>query len=141
MEHRIILVREADAQMSGSGCCGRLGGINTELGDEKTYAHTRREMEAMGEVYRAIKRELFDVDADISIVDPRNMVWLIPAIVRDGRRHGRPVSETLAQLRRGVAYNSVILDGKVLFHGHVPSAKEAVAAVRGELGLPETATV
>lgn len=141
MEHRIILVRESDAQMSGSGCCGRLGGINTELGDEETYAHTRREMEAMGEVYRAIKRDLFDVDADISVVDPRNMVWLIPAILRDGRRRGRPVSETLSQLRRGVAYNSVILDGKVLFHGNVPSAGEAVAAVRGELGLPERAPV
>lgn len=141
MEHRIILVRETDAQMSGSGCCGRLGGVNSELGDEETYAHTRREMEAMGEVYRAIKRELFDVDADISVVDPRNMVWLIPAIVRDGRRHGRPVSETLSQLRRGVAYNSVIVDGKVLFRGHVPPPEEAVAAVRGELELPEASPV
>jgi len=31
----------------------------------------------------------------------------------------------------------VILDGKVLFHGNVPSPEEAVGAVRRELGLPE----
>jgi hypothetical protein len=141
MEHRLILVRETDAQMSGSGCCGRLGGVNTELGDEETYAHTRREMESMGEVYRALKRELFDVDAEISMVDPRNMVWLIPAIARDGRRHGRQVGETISQVRRGIAYNSVILDGKVLFHGHVPSPEKAIDAVRAELGLPETAPI
>lgn len=139
MEHRLILVRETDAQMSGSGCCGRLGGENDELGDAETYAHTRREMESMGEVYRALKRELFDEDVSFEMVDPRNMVWLVPAIMRDGRRHGRRVSETISQVRRGIAYNSVILDGKVLFHGHVPSPEDAVAAVRAELGLPDRA--
>ncbi|CAN5825014.1 hypothetical protein BH20ACT11_BH20ACT11_09640 [soil metagenome] len=138
-EHRLILVREADEQMSGSGCCGRLGGVDNELGDAETYAHTRREMESMGEVYRALKSELADFDEYVKfeVVDPRNMVWLIPAIMRDGRRHGRQVGETLSHARRGIAYNSVILDGKVLFHGHIPSPEEAIQAVRGELGLPQ----
>lgn len=135
MEHRIILVREWDAQMSSSGCCGRLGGENHELGDADTYAHNRREMEAMGAVYMALKRELFDVDAEVVIVDPRNMVWLIPAILHDARRVGMPLGGTLSQLARGVSYNSVIADGRVLFHGHVPGVEEAVAAVRGQLGL------
>lgn len=135
MEHRIILVREWDAQMSGSGCCGRLGGQGDELGEADTYAHNRREMEAMGAVYMALKRELFDLDAEVVIVDPRNMVWLIPAILRDARRAGIPLGGTLSQLARGVSYNSVIADGKVLFHGHIPGVEEAVAAVRGQLGL------
>jgi len=137
MEHRLILVRETDAQMSGSGCCGRLGGVDNELGDAETYAHTRREMESMGGVYRALKDDLFDEDMEFEVVDPRNMVWLVPAIVRDGRRHGRQVRDAISQVRRGIAYNAVILDGKVLFHGNVPSPEEAVGAVRRELGLPE----
>ena len=46
-QHRIILVREWDSQVTGSGCCGRLGGQNHEFGDAETFAANRREMEAM----------------------------------------------------------------------------------------------
>jgi hypothetical protein len=134
MRHRVLLVREWDAQVTGSGCCGKLGGINNELGDRDTFTANRRQMEKMGEVYRALRAELIDEDVEISIVDPRNMVWLIPAIVRDARgKRGLSAGKTLDQVRRGVSYNSVIFDGKVLFYGTVPGPREAVAAVRAEL--------
>jgi len=42
MPHRILLVREWDAQTAASGCCGRLGGVNHELGEAHTYAHVRQ---------------------------------------------------------------------------------------------------
>ncbi len=135
MEHRIILVREWDAQLAASGCCGRLGGQNNELGDAKTFAANRSEMEAMGEVYRALRAELFDEDAEISVVDPRNMVWLVPALLKDARRRGLGLQETWRQLQRGVSYTSIVVDGKVLFNGRVPPVEDAVAAVKKELEL------
>ncbi len=137
MTHRIILVREWDTQLAASGCCGRLGGQNTELGDTKTFAANRSEMEAMGEVYRALRAELFDEDAEITVVDPRNMVWLVPTLLKDARRRGLGLQETWSQLRRGVSYTSIIVDGKVLFNGRTPSVEEAVAAVKKELELSE----
>ena len=41
MTHRIILVREWDAQVTGSGCCGKLGGANDELGDGECFRENR----------------------------------------------------------------------------------------------------
>ncbi len=137
MMHRIILVREWDAQLAASGCCGRLGGQNTELGDTETFAANRREMEAMGEVYRALRAELFDEDAEIAVVDPRNAVWLVPTLLKDARRRGLGLKETWGQLRRAVSYNSIIVDGKVLFSGRIPPVEDAVAAVKKELELPK----
>ena len=120
MMHRVILVREWDAQLSASGCCGRLGGQNTELGDTETFAANRSEMEAMGEVYRALRAELFDEDAEITVVDPRNMVWLVPTLFKDARRRGLGLWETWSQLQRGVSYTAIIVDGKTLFNGRIP---------------------
>ncbi|MEW6635977.1 MAG: hypothetical protein AB1425_04095 [Actinomycetota bacterium] len=128
--HRVILVREWDAQVTGSGCCGRLGGQDHEFGDPETFATNRCEMEAMGEVYRALRAEFEDLE--ITVVDPRNAVWLIPAVVRDARGRGLPVLEIWRQLKGSVSYNAVIFDGKVLFSGRVPTAEDAVAAVRSE---------
>lgn len=141
MTHRIILVREWDSQTSASGCCGRLGGENTDLGDPETYRHNRIEMEKMGEVYRALKEDLFDEEVEMTVVDPRNMVWLIPSVMRDARRRGLSVGETFKQINKGVSYNSVILDGKVLFSGHIPTPEDAVSAVRSELNEMEPAGV
>ncbi len=135
MMHRIILVREWDAQLAASGCCGRLGGQNTELGDTETFAANRSEMEAMGEVYRALRAELFDEDAEITVVDPRNMVWLVPTLLKDARRRGLGLQETWSQLRRGVSYTAIIVDGKALFNGRIPPVEDAVAAVKKELEL------
>lgn len=135
MMHRIILVREWDAQLAASGCCGRLGGENTELGDTETFAANRSEMEAMGEVYRALRAELFDEDVEITVVDPRNMVWLVPALLKDARRRGLNLREIWSQLRRGISYTSIVVDGKVLFNGRIPPVEDAVAAVKKELEI------
>ncbi len=137
MMHRIILVREWDAQLAASGCCGRLGGENTELGDTETFAANRSEMEAMGEVYRALRAELFDEDVEITVVDPRNMVWLVPALLKDARRRGLNLREIWSQLRRGISYTSIVVDGKVLFNGRIPPVEDAVAAVKKELEISE----
>ncbi len=137
MKHRIILVCEWDAQVSGSGCCGRLGGQNTELGDAETFRLNRSEMEAMGEVYRALRAELPRGDVEIAVVDPRNALWLVPALFRDARQRGLGLKETCSQLRRGISYTSIVVDGKVLFSGRIPPVEDAVAAVTKELGLAE----
>ncbi len=138
MKHRIILVREWDAQLASSGCCGRLGGQNTELGDAETFAANRSEMEAMGEVYRALRAELFGEDAEITVVDPRNMVWLVPTLFKDARRRGLGPREIWGQLLRGVSYTSIVVDGRVLFSGRIPSVEGAVGAVKKELKLSKT---
>lgn len=138
MLHRIILVREWDAQLAASGCCGRLGGENSELGDTDTFAANRCEMEAMGEVYRALRAELFDEDAEITVVDPRNMIWLIPSLLKDARKRGFGIAEAWGHLKRGVSYTAIVVDGKTLFSGRIPPVEDAVAAVKKELEVSES---
>lgn len=131
--HRVLLVREWDSQHSGSGCCGRLGGADSDIGCAAPYARNRTEMEAMGRVYRALRDVLPEDEVDIQVVDPRNTVWLLPAIARDARRRGLTARQTWASLRRGMSWNSVVVDGAVLFSGTVPEPEAAVAAVQAEL--------
>ncbi|MBW3602221.1 MAG: thioredoxin family protein [Actinobacteria bacterium] len=132
MTRRVILVREWDEQHSGSGCCGRLGGERTELGEAATYHHTRCDMEAMGAVYRALRSEFDRAELDVQVVDPRNSLWLVPTIWRDARRRGMTVGEAVTQVRRGVSALAIVIDGRVVFAGGVPEPGEVVEAVRTE---------
>jgi hypothetical protein len=132
-QHRILLVREWDSQTSGSGCCGRLGGENCDVGHPDTFAHSRSLMEAMGVIYRALRRELPRRTVDITVVDPRNMVWLIPTILRDGRRRGMGPGELWRQVTGGVRNGAIVVDGRALFAHDYRDADDAVDAVLREL--------
>lgn len=134
-QHRVLLVREWDSQHSGSGCCGRLGGADSDVGGAASFARNRCEMEAMGEVYRALRPLLDREQVDLQVVDPRNSVWLIPSIWRDARRRGMSRGDAWTQVKRGVSWTSIVVDGRVLFSGGVPGPDEAVEAVKAELGM------
>jgi hypothetical protein len=56
--HRILLVRQWDQQMGGSGCCGRFSSVapgSLCTTGEDPYAYARPDMEAIGAVYRALR--------------------------------------------------------------------------------------
>ena len=75
----VILVREWEQQMSGSGCCGRLGGDLLALNGEPIFAERRAIMEALGPLYRGIKGAFGDT-VEVLVVDPRNLVTLLPPV-------------------------------------------------------------
>jgi hypothetical protein len=130
--HRVILVREWDAQHTGSGCCGRVGGGH-ELCDPEDFRRARTEIERSGAVYMALW-EAFGDALELTVVDPRNTAWLLPTVYRDARGRGLRPRQALREMARSTANGAVVLDGKVLFDGKLPpSPVEAVAAVRAEL--------
>jgi hypothetical protein len=131
--HRIMLVREWDSQTSGSGCCGRLGGEHCGVAHPDTFAHSRPLMEAMGAIYRALRAELPRDTVEITVVDPRNMVWLIPTILRDGRRRGMGAGELWRQVNAGVRNGAIVVDGRALFAHDYAGEDAAVGAVLREL--------
>lgn len=132
--HRVLLVRQWDQQMSGSGCCGRLNTETvrslTDVGDEP-YAHARADMVKVGAVYNALRERFPEDEVEITVVDPRNTVWLLPAIWRDARRRGLSAAQALQQLNRGTAACVLVCDGVVLTQDAEP--EEAVAAVEADL--------
>lgn len=90
-------------------------------------------MESMGGIYRALRRELPADHIEITVVDPRNMVWLIPTMLRDGRRRGFRGGELWRQLNRGVRNGAIVVDGHALSAHDYRDPDDAVDAVLREL--------
>lgn len=132
MRHRVVLVRERDARAAGSGCCGGFDGLRDEPVAPGAHARIRVDMEAMGAVYRALRDRWSADEVEIVVVEPRNMVWLVPAVWRDARRRGGTRRQAWRQVL-GVAHNTVIVDGEVVFTATPPHPAEAVAVVGAAL--------
>lgn len=132
--HRVLLVREWDQQVGGSGCCGRLNSASADAlctTAESPYAHARPDMERVGEIYRALQSRFDPAELELTVVDRRNTMWLLPAIWRDGRRRGMPVRARLRQLSRATTPSAVVCDGLVVAQDTTP--ERAVAAVEEDL--------
>lgn len=133
--HHVVLVRQWDQQMSGSGCCGRLGGVGNDLSDAADFAPQRADMEEMGVIYRRLRVELSD-DVELTVVDPRNVVWLVPRLLRDGHARGLRGTALWREVRRGTSSMAVIVDGLAVAWGTLPGPDEVLARVRGQLHPP-----
>lgn len=132
--HRVLLVREWDQQVGGSGCCGRLDSASVDAVCETAdspYAHAREDMERVGAIYIALGDRLDPEEVELTVVDPRNTFWLLPAIWRDGRRRGLSALSRLRQMARGTAPCAVVCDGMVVARDVGP--EQAVAAVEADL--------
>jgi hypothetical protein len=132
--HHILLVREWDSQTSGSACCGGgIGGEHCDVDHPDSFAFSRTLMETMGGIYRALRRELPRDTIEITVVDPRNMVWLIPSILRAGRRRGMRGRRLWRELNAGVRNGAIVVDGRALSAHDYADPDEAVDAVLREL--------
>lgn len=130
--HHLILVREIDQQMSGSGCCGRIEGDAAFWDTEGCVFQERREkMNRVGEIYRAV-RSRFGDDVAITIVDPRNLVSFLPLVIRDAFRHQVPFFTALRAMV-STSLSTAVLDGQLLYSGRIPSAAEALDLIERRL--------
>ena len=77
----VILIREWEAQLSGSGCCGRVEGDFLTREGEPVFRERRACMEAMAPLSRTL-RERFGDAIELQVVDPRN-AFLIFLLLRD----------------------------------------------------------
>jgi hypothetical protein len=136
MQHHLILIREVDEQLSGSGCCGRVEGDLRGWvgeGDRCFFPERRVLMDRFGAVYRAVKAEFGD-QVRISVVDPRNQISLVPMMVRDAFRYHVPAL-TVAQSVLSAGVCSAVLDGQLLFHREVPPVTQVLELIRGRLAI------
>lgn len=118
--------------MSGSGCCGRLGGLGNEISQAGDFAPQRADMVEMGAVYRQLREDLPD-DVELTVADPRNNVWLVPRLLRDGWARGLRGGDLWREVTRGTSRTAVIVDGKAVAWGHLPDPHEISSRVRAEL--------
>ena len=120
----VILIRELEEQLSGSGCCGRLEGDFLVCGGEPVFPERRAIMNAMGPVYRTL-RTRFGEAVEVHVVDPRNLFSLSFLLIRDflGFRVG--LVEALKTLAR-LPVQAVVVNGRLVARGEWPDPMEVV---------------
>jgi hypothetical protein len=128
---RIVLVRGTrSVAPAAGGCCG---GDVRPFDEGGSHSHTPREDE-VGAAYRALRAAYGD-HVDIQIVAPSNWLWLLPELVRGGRRRGLRGADLRTSVRAGMAVSSVLVDGVAVISGGLPAPPEVVALVGRELAL------
>ncbi|GAB3344837.1 hypothetical protein [Modestobacter lapidis] len=131
MTSRVVVVRGTrSAAPAAGGCCG---GDVRPFDEGGSHCHVPPEDE-VGGVYRALRSALPD-HVDIQIVSPSNWLWLLPELIRGGRRRGLRGAELRRSVRAGMAVSSLIVDGVVLVRGGLPAPADAVTLVGRELAL------
>ncbi len=119
----VILIREWEAQLSGSGCCGRLEGDFLVRDGEPIFRERRACMEAMAPLSRAL-RERFGDAIELQVLDPRNPA-LFFLLLRDFWAFRVGLVEALKTIGR-LPIQAVVLNGKLLSRGEWPDPLEVV---------------
>lgn len=128
MSSRVVLVRDARSATGGGGCCS---GNVRPFDEGGAHGHAPRADE-VGEVYRALRAAL-PGEVAAEVVSPANWLWLLPALLRDGRQRGLRGRALLRSVRTGMTPCSLVVDGAVLSCGRLPEPAAAVAMVTAEL--------
>jgi hypothetical protein len=122
---RIVLVRDTrSAAPAAGGCCG---GDVRPFDDGGSHRHVPRR-DRVGEVYRALRGAVPD-HVDVQVVSPSNWLWLLPELVRGGRRNGLRGAALLRSVRAGMAASSVLVDGVPVISGGMPDPADVVTLV------------
>jgi hypothetical protein len=128
----VIIVREWEQQLTGSGCCGKLEGDFLGCAEDAVFRDRRALMERMGPVYRAV-RERFGDQVEVQIIDPRNLGLLL-MLLRDFRTFRVGLRAALATLA-ALPKQGVVLNGRLVDKSEYPDPDRIVAlvdeAVRG----------
>lgn len=133
----VILVREWEQQMSGSGCCGRLEGDFAFCSEGRVFAERRAVMEKMGPVYRTL-RERFGDSVDVQVIDPRNLSLLL-LLVRDFWAFRVGVGAALRTLLR-MPKQGVVVNGRLVDRSQKPDP-ERIASVVERATMGSTAPI
>lgn len=129
----VILVRESEQQLTGSGCCGRLeGGFVRRSNGESIFAEQRAIMEEMGPLYQGLRQRYGD-GVELHVLDPRNST-LIVMLIRDFWRYRVGFREALRTLSR-IPVQAVVVNGRLIARGHWPELQEVTSVLdRGTTG-------
>jgi hypothetical protein len=130
VRHRVVLVRGPRSAGGGGGCCS---GDVRPFDEGGGHCHDRPDDEAAG-VYRALRAALPE-DVDLEVVAPTNWPFLLPELIRGGRRRGLHGAALGRSVRSGIAVSSVLVDGVPVSSGGFPSPAAAVDLVRARLAL------
>ncbi len=119
----VILIREWEEQLSGSGCCGRVEGDFLAHKGEPTFRERRACMEGMAPLSRTL-RERFGDAIELEVVDPRNS-FLLFLILRDCWAFRVGFVEALKTIGR-LPVQAVVVNGRLIARGEWPDPADVI---------------
>jgi hypothetical protein len=125
----LIFIRETAEQLTGSGCCGKVEGDAADSDTTADYSATRADQQSQAALISFI-RDRFDTEGaqapDITIVDPRNQLYLGPKLIREVFRHRPRCLSGLRTLLQCFAVPAIILNGRVIASGNATPDPEDI---------------
>lgn len=126
--HRVLLVGPWRGGSAAGGCCGGdPAGLHDHEPPEQGSAGNP-EAVAAADVVRALRRALGDT-VDVELVDPRNTVFVVPAVYRDARRSGLSPGRSIGEAVRATTPWALVVDGRVVSRSAELAPETAVALV------------
>ncbi|GIW47504.1 MAG: hypothetical protein KatS3mg078_1381 [Deltaproteobacteria bacterium] len=128
----VIIVRESDAT-GGCICCA--GGMGEFSRKDPSYDSIRKVAEECGKLHRNI-REVFGEDrVEIIQIEPRAYMYLMPKILKEVLRFKPSLSLVIRTLFFLYPVPTVIVNGKPIGMGRVPSIEEVVEELKSTHSL------
>lgn len=114
----IIFICEQAEQVTGSGCCGKLGGDTKELCGSDAFDEQQSQRKAFGILHRAVREFFPPVDGQDQIrlasVDPRNQLYLVPKLWRDVLFYRPGWKSGLMTMLQLFSVPAIVVNGKVV---------------------------
>ncbi|QSB13195.1 hypothetical protein JQS43_16350 [Natronosporangium hydrolyticum] len=133
---RVLLVRPWRGGHPGGCCAGDPADLLTPPGGRATRRPADHpagsEQFDFAALYSAVRAGL-PATVAVEVVDPRNTVFLLPAIVRDARRRGRSWRTLARSLVTGTAPGAILVDGELISRGEPPPPTQALTQIRRAL--------
>jgi len=121
----LIFIRENEGQLTGSDCCGKMGGDWRVENDQPIFEEQRKVISTIAPLFLAIK-DRFKDRIEISNVDPRNQLFLFPKIFADFLRHKRFSFAVFRSLFMMYRLPAIIFNGELKYSGVLPSESELI---------------
>ena len=125
----VILVREQEGHLTGGGGCGCLPEDVLRSHTEPAFQSRPAAIEAMHHLHRALRSRYGDA-IEIQVVDPRNVLGLTFALLRDFFRFRVNPLDALRTFA-GLTAQAVIVDGRTVARGRWPSPAEVTDVMEG----------
>ena len=114
----VLMISDRPEQMTGSGCCGKVKGDPSISGADRAFHEAAKIREEMGLLYRTV-RQLFHREVEqglvtLTIVDPRNQLYLVPKLWRDVLRYRPGWRDGLRTMFQIFSLPAIVVNGRAL---------------------------
>jgi hypothetical protein len=119
----VIIVRENDGT-GGCICCS--GGMGEFAKKDPSYEGIRKIAQECGRLHREITERFDEDEVEIIQVEPRAYFYLMPKLLKDVLRFNLSVTTAIRTMFFWYPVPVVIVDGKPIGSGRVPTIEEVL---------------